>query len=68
MDLKAEHFERQVHSLEQGNDNWEAKYKARQSSQQLSTTTHIPYLQELSTKHEESKKELQELVASIEGV
>ena len=29
MDLKAEHFERQVQTLEQDRDNWEKKYEVR---------------------------------------
>ena len=30
MDLKAEHFERQVHTLEQERDGWEKKYEVSQ--------------------------------------
>lgn len=30
MDLKAEHFERQVHTLEQDRDGWEKKYEVSQ--------------------------------------
>jgi len=33
MDLKAEHFERQVHTLEQERDQWEKKHEVRQINQ-----------------------------------
>lgn len=41
MDLKAEHFERQVHTLEQERDSWEKKYEVRQANQQM-FPTHSP--------------------------
>lgn len=38
MDLKAEHFERQVHTVEQDRDNWEKKYEVRHSNPWLVST------------------------------
>ena len=40
-DIRAEHFERQVKTLEQERDQWEKKYEVRQSNQ-WPFTTHIP--------------------------
>ncbi|KAI0693172.1 tropomyosin [Cerioporus squamosus] len=47
VDVKAEHFERQVTRLEQERDQWEKKYEE---------------------KYRESKRELDELVATMEGL
>ena len=55
MDLKAEHFERQVHTLEQERDQWEKKYEVRQISQR-SFSSHIL----LSTGHPREVSGLQE--------
>ena len=68
MDLKAEHFERQVQSLEQERDNWEKKYEVRQTNQQMTPLLHSVCLQEVLGKYQDSKKELDELVASMEGL
>ena len=35
IDLKAEHFERQVHTLEQESAQWEKKYEVWQTNRQL---------------------------------
>lgn len=37
MDLKAEHFERKVQSLEQERDTWENKYEVQQNNQRIFT-------------------------------
>ena len=67
MDLKAEHFERQVHTLEQERDTWEKKYEVRKIDH-LSFPSHTTCLQDTLAKYQESKKELDELVASMEGL
>ncbi|KAI8985554.1 tropomyosin like-domain-containing protein [Trametes punicea] len=86
VDVKAEHFERQVTRLEQERDQWEKKYEVREV-----WMSHVPILPSLATllrpsmagrlivsllslqqeaqeKYRESKRELDELVASMEGL
>lgn len=70
VDVKAEHFERQVQRLESERDDWEKKYEVRISlvyiySPQNSNRNN---LQESEAKYRESKKELDELVLSMENM
>ena len=50
VDVKAEHFERQVQRAEQERDQWEKKYE------------------DMDGKYRQSKAELDELVANMEGI
>ena len=43
MDLKAEHFERQVSTVERERDNWEKKYEVRKSNQWFASA-HAPFV------------------------
>ena len=90
VDVKAEHFERQVTRLEQERDQWEKKYEVRSRLHRVhpvpalaatspliiiiafwydQRATNAPFLpQEAQEKYRESKRELDELVATMEGL
>jgi len=70
VDVKAEHFERQVQRVEQERDTWEKKYEVRAEhgrSRMLSRFS-LRILQEAQAKYRESKAELDELVQNMEGL
>lgn len=69
VDLKAEHFERQVQRLEQERDQWEKKYEVRSCRDCVCHFTDFCLrLQEAVEKYRASKLELDELVSSMEGM
>ncbi|KAJ2968525.1 hypothetical protein NUW54_g13190 [Trametes sanguinea] len=73
VDVKAEHFERQVTRLEQERDQWEKKYESGDAiacpSGSLIADCHlVSSYQEAQEKYRQSKAELDELVASMEGL
>lgn len=68
VDVKAEHFERQVQRLESERDDWEKKYEVRISLVYLPQKSNRNNLQESEAKYRESKKELDELVLSMENM
>lgn len=66
VDVKAEHFERQVSRVEQERDQWEKKYEVCfRSNKNLSLLTS---LQDANGKYQKTQKELDELVRSMEGI
>ena len=75
VDVKAEHFERQVSRIEQERDDWErkhgvsklfsSKWRSRSSSMDLHLTCDF---QEAVEKYQQSKRELDEVVAQMESL
>jgi tropomyosin len=67
VDVKAEHFERQVQRAEQERDMWEKKYEVRRNvfsrAEMMTAAT-----KDAQAKARESKAELDELVATMEGL
>ena len=64
VDVKAEHFERQVHRAEQERDQWEQKYEVCIHSFSLSPC--VDYLlQALNVQYKQSQNELDELNISL---
>lgn len=74
MDVKAEHYERQVTRLEQERDQWEKKYEVHPillialPACFPSPPDRNSRLQDAQEKYRESKRELDELVSSMEGL
>ena len=69
VDVKAEHFERQVQRVEQERDMWEKKYEVRLlcpigSRSHLSLTI----IQEAEERHRKTKTELDELIHSMQDL
>jgi tropomyosin len=74
VDIKAEHFERQVQRVEQERDTWTSKFEVcvtiteRCITPQGRPTDRLSLTQEMEAKHRKSKAELDELVANMEGL
>jgi tropomyosin, fungi type len=70
VDVKAEHFERQVQRVEQERDMWEKKYEVRPEHGQSHMVMRfsLRILQDAQAKYRESKAELDELVQNMEGL
>ena len=69
VDVKAEHFERQVQRVEQERDSWEKKYEVRLLFFFYRTHFNICCgLQDAQEKYKKSQAELQELVVTMEGL
>ena len=75
VDIKAEHFERQVQRVEQERDGWTTRYevcattiKSRFNPPQYRLADCVFHAQNLETDHRKTKAELDELVANMEGL
>ncbi len=72
VDVKAEHFERQLQRVEQERDQWEKKYEVRATADWRGIRYHhtdcVSRAQEMEAKYRKSKAELDELVANMEGL
>ena len=70
VDVKAEHFERQVTRVEQERDEWERKHgvSARHFEVTLGDSTDLNPAQEAVEKYQQSKRELDEVVQQMESL
>jgi len=70
VDVKAEHFERQVQRAEQERDQWEQKYEVIVARPMLVLSHSFSCLsfQEMQVKYRGAQGELDELVKSMEGI
>ena len=75
VDVKAEHFERQVQRVEAERDQWEKKYEvclahSTTLPRSYSSSIHdiISHTQDAQAKYRQSKAELDELVQNMEGL
>ena len=68
VDVKAEHFERQVQRIEQERDQWEKKYEVIFLGSCTSRRLIDVSSQESEDKLKQSKKELNELVESMGNI
>jgi tropomyosin len=70
VDIKAEHFERQVQRVEQERDEWTRKHEvcATTIKPQYRLADCVFHAQEMETKHSKAKADLDELVANMEGL
>ena len=71
VDIKAEHFERQVQRVEQERDDWTKRYEVCAtiiSPPRGHLADCLPRAQDMDTKYRASKAELDELVANMEGL
>jgi tropomyosin len=67
VDVKAEHFERQVQRAEQERDAWEKKYEVRFFTINHTIASLTPF-QDSEAKYKKSQKELEELEASMQDL
>lgn len=67
VDVKAEHFERQVQRAEQERDQWEKKYEVRIYSFGYRSCPQLSY-QEAQEKYSKTRSELDDLVQQMEGL
>ena len=68
VDVKAEHFERQVQRVEQERDQWERKYEVRELTPRHYRHNVLRSMQEADARYRQSKAELDELVSNMEGL
>ena len=68
VDVKAEHFERQVQRIEQERDQWEKKYEVISLGSCVFERLIDVSSQESEDKLKQSKKELNELVESMGNI
>jgi hypothetical protein len=75
VDIKAEHFERQVQRVEQERDDWTRKFEVcatikprSMPSPQYRLADRVFHAQEMESKHGKAKADLDELVANMEGL
>jgi uncharacterized protein YhaN len=74
VDIKAEHFERQVQRVEQERDGWTTKYEVcattimSRCNPQFRLADCVFHAQNLETEHKKTKAELDDLVANMEGL
>jgi tropomyosin len=67
VDVKAEHFERQVQRAEQERDAWEKKYEVRLFTINHTVASLTPF-QESEAKYKKSQQDLEELEKSMQDL
>jgi tropomyosin len=69
VDIKAEHFERQVQRVEQERDDWMKRFEVCATSHFSPRLADcLPCEQEMESKYRTSKADLDELVSNMEGL
>jgi tropomyosin len=68
LDTKAEHYERQIHRLEQERDEMEKKYEVRHSSYVNEPDRPLTFQQDAVKKYQTSQAELDALVRNLDSL
>jgi len=68
LDTKAEHYERQIHRLEQERDEMEKKYEVRNSRTYDEPDRPLTFQQEAVKKYQASQAELDALVRNLDSL